>query len=142
MAIDKEEGQVVLLHDMNSNELREGDLVIVLLEKPILVGFISKIEEPSILTKEKRPGIITITGATKLMFIPRQPQYLQNVAKLVNPHAESFVNAIADKIRQGADASVHKKENETEGPKANGPTLVTGTHAAVAAPDVSPSSDS
>ena len=128
MAINTEEEKVNLLHDMNSNELREGDLVMVLLEKPILVGFITKIDEPSVLTKEKRPGIITVTGTTKLMFAPRQIQYMQQVAKLVDPRANALVNAIAEQVNKAhAHASVNtdKKESGATTENVSGPTLVT-----------------
>lgn len=114
---------VVLLHDMNGNELREGDLVMVQLEKPMLIGFITKVDEPSILTKEKRPGVVTVTGTVRLPFVPRQRQIMGQVAKLVNPAAEAFVNKLSESIRQGVVKKESVSESGADG-KATGPTLV------------------
>ncbi len=117
METNSENEVKIYLVDMNGNELREGDLVMVQLEKPMLVGFITKIDEPSILTKEKRPGVMTVTGTVRLAFIPRQRQSMGQIAKLVDPRAKSFVAAIAEQVRS-------TRESEATHVNASGPTIV------------------
>lgn len=128
-----------LLKDMNGNSLREGDLVMVLLEKPVLVGFITKLHTPSILTSKDKsqPGIMTVTGTVSIPFNPRSASFLQQAAKLVDPRAENLVNAIADSFRNRktsgsaglhADINIHKSEDQNENEaddKKPGPALVT-----------------
>jgi|HubBroStandDraft_2_1064218.scaffolds.fasta_scaffold148610_2 hypothetical protein len=122
MATNSEEA-LSLLKDMNGNSLREGDLVMVLLEKPVLVGFIAEIREPSVLTsRDKNPmGVMTVKGQISIPFNPKQIQFLRQTAKLVDPRAEALVAAIAVESGMGAAG---KKENGTSDPKATGPTLV------------------
>lgn len=103
MATDQTEERASLLRDMNGNALREGDLVMVLLEKPVLVGFISEIKEPSVLTTRDKnpPGVLTVTGTIKIPFAPNQLQILRQTAKLVDPRAEGLINAITDSVNKG-----------------------------------------
>jgi hypothetical protein len=152
MAEDKIENEVAsLLRDMNGNVLRKGDLVLVMLEKPILVGFIADIKEPSILTnRDKNPvGVVTVQGSVRLPFKPNQVQILAQTAKLVDPRAESFVNALAQQVKQGAkqkeeaidlDALAKNvlgvtKKSEVEENKLD-PTLVSPSSTENAAPEV------
>lgn len=98
---DEQEAPRVLAMDMNGNPLREGDLVMILLEKPALVGFITEMQTPSVLTSkaEQAPGIMVVNGRISIPFDPRRAQYLRQTAKLVNPGAENFVNKIMDKLK-------------------------------------------
>ena len=126
MATDQTKERASLLRDMNGNVIRQGDLVMVLLEKPVLVGFISSIEEPSILTSRDKnpPGVLTITGTIKIPFAPNVLQILRQTAKLVDPRAEALVDAITKRVNAGA-ADVElppKKEPVVENP--TGPSLV------------------
>ena len=129
---DIEQEVTSLLRDMNGNVLREGDLVMVILEKPVLVGFITKINTPSIITgaNKSQPGIMSVAGTVSIPFNPRQVNLLQQTAKLVDPRAETLVNAIADSVRRGrADVKLPETESGTEGVKATGPTLVSSATA-------------
>jgi hypothetical protein len=137
----EEEGKVNLLRDMNSNDLREGDLVLVLLEKPILVGFITQIDEPSVLTKEKRPGVITVTGTVKLPFVPRQLQYMQQVVKLVDPRANALVNALSAQINKEQASAAKKESGPTLVPKSEATPVADATDAPAAPNDPQPIAD-
>ncbi len=118
-----------LLKDMNGNNLRQGDLVMVLLEKPVLVGFVSEIKEPSILTSRDKnpPGVLTVTGTIKIPFAPNVLQILRQTAKLVDPRSEALVDAITRHVDENnADIKLPKREEPTvENPA--GPTLVPST---------------
>jgi hypothetical protein len=108
------------LRDMNGNPLRQGDLVMVLLEKPMLVGFITEINEPSILTTRSKDqiGVITVTGTVKLMFKPTEIQMMRQMAKLVDPNSEALISAIMQHAKTGA-ADIHlppKVEAEKQEP--------------------------
>jgi hypothetical protein len=126
--------EVILLRDMNGNALRQGDLVMVLLEKPILVGFITEIKEPSIIDpKEKNaPGVVVITGTTRIPFAPRRLQILGQTVKLVDPRAEALVDAITKHVDKNAtlpsvaDLDAVAKEKEAS-EQTTGPTLVKET---------------
>ena len=126
MATDKTEERTSLLRDMNNNTLRQGDLVMVLLEKPMLVGFISEIVEPSIITSrdKNQPGVLVVTGTIKIPFAPNVLQILRQTAKLVDPRAEALVDAITKHV--GASHAVvelpPKKEPVVE--NSTGPSLV------------------
>jgi hypothetical protein len=122
--MDQTEERLVLLRDMNGNALRQGDLVMVLLEKPVLVGFISEIAEPSILTARDKnpPGVITITGTIKLPFAPNVIQILRQTAKLVDPRSEALVNALTQHVNAShADVELPTKKEAEPKP---GPSLV------------------
>jgi hypothetical protein len=112
---------------MNGNGLREGDLVIVLLEKPVLVGFITAIKEPSVLTARDKnpPGVLTVTGTISIPFAPNQIQFLRQTAKLVDPRSEALVNALSGI----ADIPLTKKEPTAE--NSVGPSLVPATPSTV-----------
>ena len=125
--MDQEQEKVSLLRDMNGNALREGDLVMVLLEKPVLVGFISEIKEPSVLTTRDKnpPGVLTITGTIKIPFAPNVLQILRQTAKLVDPRSEALVAALTRHVAEGVGAAnmkLPKKEPVVENP--TGPSLV------------------
>ena len=125
MASDQTEERASLLRDMNNNALRKGDLVMVLLEKPMLVGFISEIVEPSIVTArdKNQPGVLVVTGTIRIPFAPNVLQILRQTAKLVDPRAEALVDAITKHVNAGAaDVELPKKEPVVEKP--TGPTLV------------------
>jgi len=117
MATDQKEEKVSLLRDMNGNSLREGDLVMVLLEKPVLVGFIAEIKEPSILTnRDKNPvGVLTVKGQISLPFQVNQLTFLRQTAKLVDPRSEALVAAITQMAKT-------KEEPVVENP--TGPALI------------------
>lgn len=124
------ENQQEKLFCMNGNALREGDLVMVLLEKPVLTGFVTKIET-SLLGKEPH-GVITVTGTIRMQFDPRKPQIMRQTAKLVDPRSEQLVNALADAANKAglrpslpsdADLDAVAKEKEA-GEKTTGPSLV------------------
>ena len=124
--MDQTEERASLLRDMNMNQLREGDLVMVLLEKPVLVGFISEIKEPSVITSrdKNQPGVLTITGTVKIPFAPNVLQILRQTAKLVDPRAEALVDALT-RHSGASHADVElptKKEPVVENP--TGPSLV------------------
>lgn len=110
MASDQEQvaGKVT---DMNGNKLRKGDLVMVILDKPMLTGFITNIEEKLL---QKNPiGVITITGTLRIPYRPDVPQVLGQTAKLVDPRGEALVAAMMGEQREAVPV------------KANGPILIT-----------------
>ena len=121
MATDQTKERASLLRDMNGNVIRQGDLVMVLLEKPVLVGFISSIEEPSILTSRDKnpPGVLTITGTIKIPFAPNVLQILRQTAKLVDPRSEALVDALSAM----ADAQLPTKKEPTA-ENSVGPSIV------------------
>ena len=123
--MDQEQEKISLLRDMNGNVLREGDLVMVLLEKPVLVGFISEIKEPSVLTSREKnpPGVLTVTGTIKIPFAPNQLQILRQTAKLVDPRAEALVDAITKHVNAGA-AGIELPPKKEASEKTTGPSLV------------------
>lgn len=137
---DVTEEKIILLRDMNGNPLREGDLVMVILEKPLLVGFITELKEPSILTnRDKNPmGVMTVSGTIRLPFPPNQMHILKQTAKLVDPHSDALINALMNKSKEQREAAGMKlpdpptltpvaKPNgkEPEATTAPGPVLVT-----------------
>lgn len=134
MATDQKEERASLLRDMNGNSIREGDLVMVLLEKPVLVGFVSEIKEPSVLTSREKnpPGVITVTGTIKIPFAPNQLQILRQTAKLVDPRSEALIDALTKhaetnttetKLPSSADLDRVAEEKEA-GEKTTGLVLV------------------
>lgn len=129
------------LLDMNGNKLRVGDLVMVHLQRPFVMGNIVDITTPSILTKDLSMGVVTIQAMVQLTYDPRKPQILQSVAKMVDPRSEAIVEALSAHVnRDAADMklppAVHevgedkpvelpqedKKEPEVKEP--SGPVLV------------------
>ena len=131
MATDSENS---FLKDMNGNALREGDFVMILLDKPILVGFVTEIREPSVITSRDKnpPGIITITGTVRLPYQGNVLQVFRQVAKLLDPRSEGLVQALLNHAKSGAadiklpssadlDAVADEKEAAD---KTSGPTLV------------------
>jgi hypothetical protein len=120
---------------MNGNILREGDLVMVLLEKPALVGFINKINTPSILTnRDKNPiGTMTVAGTITLPFDPSKINILRQTAKLVDPNSETLINAIMSGAKNAkaaaltplpSAADLDAVEKEKEAVEKTGPSLV------------------
>lgn len=130
MAQDKQEERSSNLIDMNGNKLHEGDLVMVILDKPCVAGYIVKIEEPSVLvpTKQQKPGILRVHGIVNIAFQPGRPKLIGHIAKLVHPMSEAIVDAVAK------DVEVRRDEvgppNPTQNVKPNGPTSVTPTEPA------------
>jgi len=102
MATDKQEEVASLLKDMNGNSVREGDLVMVILDKPVVAGYVVAVKEPSLLVpnKQPQPGVVTIHGIVNIGFRPGQLTILGNVAKLVHPQSEAVVDAIADAVKK------------------------------------------
>lgn len=120
------ENQQEKLFCMNGNVLREGDLVMVLLEKPVLTGFVTKIET-SLLGKEPH-GVITVTGTIRMQFDPRKPQIMRQTAKLVDPRSEALIQeltrrAAESKLPSSADLD-HVVDEKEASEKTTGPSLV------------------
>ncbi len=133
MATNSEtEEKVSLLRDMNGNPLREHDLVMVLLEKPVLVGFISEIKEPSILTnRDKNPvGVITVTGTIKLQFKPNEVQFMRQTAKLVDPRSDALVNSLMNDVRKKMSEAKKEEPASVETQTKAGPVVVQSSTAA------------
>ena len=128
MEKNQTEERSVYLRDMNGNVLRQGDLVMVLLEKPVLVGFISEITEPSILTTRDKnpPGVLVVTGTIRIPFAPNVVQILRQTAKLVDPRSEALVGALMQHVKAGtADIELPPpSENKKEAESKPGPSLV------------------
>lgn len=102
MATDKQEEVNSPLRDMNGNTIREGDLVMVILDKPVVAGFVVSVREPSVLTprKEQQHGVVTIHGIVNIGFRPGQITIMGNVAKLVHPQSQAIVEAVAEGVRK------------------------------------------
>lgn len=113
------------LRDMNGNSLRDGDLVMVLLEKPVLVGIVQLTTPSALLAKDKNPfGVIKVIGNVSIPFDPAKMQIMRQIAKLVDPRAEALVEAIAsnEQVRRAAAVPLPEKEPAVESPA--GPILV------------------
>ena len=125
--MDQTEERPIYLRDMNGNALRQGDLVMVLLEKPVLVGFISEITEPSILTTRDKnpPGVLVVTGTIRIPFAPNVVQILRQTAKLVDPRSETLVAALMHRSQaSAADIKLPPPEDKKEAEQQPGPSLV------------------
>ena len=98
----KEQEVASLLKDMNGNSVREGDLVMVILDKPMVAGYVVAVKEPSLLVpnKQTQPGVVTIHGIVNIGFRSGQLTILGNVAKLVHPQSEAVVDAIAESVKK------------------------------------------
>jgi hypothetical protein len=134
----KQEEVASPLRDMNGNVVREGDLVMVILDKPCVAGYVVSVREPSVLTptKQQQPGVITIHGIVSIGFRPGQVTILGNVAKLVHPQSDAIVEAVADAVKK---PHVVLPINEAKKESAN-PTSIDGKSADSVervAPDVS-----
>lgn len=102
MATDKQEEVNSPLRDMNGNIVREGDLVMVILDKPVVAGYVVSVREPSVLTptKQQQPGVVTIHGIVNIGFRPGQITVLGSVAKLVHPQSQALVDSIAEQTKK------------------------------------------
>lgn len=125
------------LRDMNGNLLREGDLVMVMLDKPFCTGYITSIDVPSILSAGKAnptTGIISVQALVRMAFDPRVMQVMRQVAKVVDPRAEALLAHMMNKSQTGTAAAdiklpsaadLDKVFDEKEAAeKTSGPTLV------------------
>lgn len=92
------------------NELQEGDVVLIMLDKPFVIGQVVSLKEGGIdiasAKNQKSPGVIQVSCPQTIAFAPGPHTRINVMFKVSNPESQKLIEEVAARANAGVAASV------------------------------------